>query len=208
MQKIERVLDYLNELIPEARVELNFSSDFELLIAAVLSPQCTDRQVNIVTKELFKVANTPEAILAMGQERLEKYIYSTGFYKNKAKNIMALCDTLVNEMQGKIPQTTDGLMRLAGVGRKVANVVAAIAFGETTFAVDTHVFRVTNRLGLVKASMPEQTEKQFVEKYGKLINSDTHHRFVLFGRYTCMAKNPKCSECKLNDICKWYIENN
>jgi len=207
MQKIEKVITYLDELIPEPKAELNFSNTFELLIAAVLSPQCTDKRVNIVTQELFKVAKTPQDYIKLGQERLEEFIYSTGFYRNKAKNIIALCNKVVSDYSGQVPSSVEALQGLPGVGRKVANVVAGVAFGANTFAVDTHVFRVTNRLGLVHANTPEQVEKQFTERYGSYITPDTHHRFVLFGRYTCTAKKPKCAECDLQTDCDFYRGN-
>ncbi|MCL2540536.1 MAG: endonuclease III [Firmicutes bacterium] len=201
MQKIERVVEYLHELYPEPECELKFNSEFEMFVAVLLSPQCTDKRVNMVTKELFKTANTPEQVLAMGQTELEKRIYSTGFYKNKAKNLILSSQMLLQEFGGKLPKEVEQLVQLPGAGRKVANVIAALAHGANTFAVDTHVFRVTNRLGLVKAKTPDETERKFVAKYSKYITPDLHLSLVLFGRYICTAKNPKCAECRLRDVC-------
>lgn len=202
---IERVLNYLTELFPNPDPELNFENEFQLLVAVILSAQCTDKRVNQVTEKLFAKYPDSYAFEKLSLNELEKFIYSTGFYHNKAKNILALVQVLNKDYEGKVPRTPEELEKLPGVGRKTANVVSSALFGANRIGVDTHVLRVTNRLGLVDAKTPIEVEKQWNEKYPQYVNHDTHFRLVLFGRYHCKAQKPNCENCKLRDICKYYL---
>ncbi len=201
---IEKVMEYLAELFPSPAPELRYENEFQCLIAVVLSAQCTDKRVNEVTKVLFKDYPDSFSMAKLSQDELEHIIYSTGFYHNKAKNILALCRVLNEKYQGIVPSDPDILETLPGVGRKTANVVSSACFGANRLGVDTHVFRVTNRLGLVKAKTPLEVERQWTKKYAKFCNHDSHFRLVLFGRYVCKSQNPKCSECKLSADCKYF----
>lgn len=191
------------EMFPEAKGELNHSNPFELVIAVLLSAQCTDKLVNKVTENLFKKYKTPEDYLAVSLEELQDDIKSIGLYRNKAKNIRKLCQVLVDKYQGEVPRTKEELMTLAGVGRKTANVVASIAFNEPAIAVDTHVERVSKRLGICrwKDSVME-VEETLMKKIPREEWSITHHRMIFFGRYHCKARNPNCPECPLLEICR------
>lgn len=202
--EIDLVLDILLELYPDAKAELNHSNPFELLIATILSAQCTDVRVNKITAKLFKKARNPEDYIKMGEKELSKYIYSCGFYKVKSKNIIKTCKILVNEYDGKVPETIEDLMKLPGVGKKTANVVASNAFGIPAIAVDTHVFRVSNRIGLADAKNVEETERQLMDNIDKDMWTKGHHLLIFHGRRVCKARNPLCSECKLNKICLDY----
>lgn len=206
MQKIEKVFLYLNKLFPEIERSLDSGTPFQFLIAVILSAQCTDQRVNIVTAELFKKYKTPQDFANISQQELEKIIYSTGFFRNKAKNIIAMSKQLLAEHGGRLPEDARELEKLAGVGRKTANVVASVIFGKAEFAVDTHIFRVLNRLGLVKTNTPEKTELEFIRKFPEYRNADSHVRLVLFGRHYCTARSPKCAGCELKKICKYYKE--
>lgn len=204
MSNIERVAEYLNKTYPVVTPELTFENDFQMLVAVILSAQCTDKRVNIVTSKIFPFYKTPADFLKLTQTQLEQMIYSTGFYHNKAKNILALCKVLVEEYDSKLPLTAAELEKLPGVGRKTANVVASFLYNEQKIGVDTHVLRVTNRLGLVNAKTPLEVERQWIKKYPNYLNHDMHFRLVLFGRYHCKAQKPNCTECALKDICKFY----
>ena len=200
-------VEYLNQLFPDAVCELKFNSTFELLVSVILSAQCTDRRVNMVTEKLFKIANTPTAFAEMPQEELEKHILPCGFYKNKAKHIKDCAKSIVENFGGEVPKTKEELVSLAGVGNKTANVVLSVAFGQNYVAVDTHVLRVSNRLGFAKTQNPDVCEKELVKLFKT--NLDTlHYRMVLFGRYHCTARSPKCEGCKLKDFCLYYKKNN
>lgn len=201
---IKRVIDYLTELFPNPEPELKYENDFQLLVAVILSAQCTDKRVNQVTEQLFKKYPDSFSFEKLSQQDLEKMIFSTGFYHNKAKNILALCKILNTQYNGKVPHSPDELEKLPGVGRKTANVVSSALFGANRLGVDTHVFRVTNRIGLVNAKTPLEVEKQWNKKYPDFINHDTHFRLVLFGRYFCKAQKPNCENCKIKDICEYY----
>ena len=201
---IQRVMFGLGELFPEIKPELNYSSDYQCLVAVMLSAQCTDKRVNQVTKDLFIDYGTAEQMIKLSQSELEKKIYSLGFFRNKAKNVLAMSKMVVEKYDGKIPKTAKELEMLPGVGRKTANVVASALYGEEKMGVDTHILRVTNRLGLVKAKTPLEVERQWYKKYPKYNNHDTHLRLVLFGRYFCKAKKPSCEECGFVDFCKYY----
>ncbi|MFG6114557.1 endonuclease III [Halobacillus sp. MO56] len=202
-KQIEYCLQVFEEMFPHAECELNHSNPFDLLIAVVLSAQCTDALVNKVTKDLFKKYRTPEDYLAVPIEELEQDIRSIGLYRNKAKNIRKLSQTLLDKFDGEVPRTKKELESLAGVGRKTANVVASVAFEEPAIAVDTHVERVSKRLAICrwKDSVLE-VEKTLMRKIPKEKWSETHHRMIFFGRYHCKAQRPNCEQCKLLEICR------
>jgi len=205
MKKINLILDYFNSLYPNPECALNFSSTYELLIAVILSAQCTDKRVNIVTKELFKVANTPEKMLKLGESKLKEIIYPCGFYNNKSKCILNASKDIVEKFNGVVPSSLEELITLSGVGRKTANVVMSVAFNKQTIAVDTHVHRISKRLGLTKPnSTPLACEMDLVRIVPKDNHSKFHHQTIWFGRDVCKAQNPKCCECKLKNICNFY----
>lgn len=197
-----QIFELLQERHKEAQCELNFGSPFELLVAVVLSAQCTDKRVNAVTQELFKVASTPEAFAAMPIEELERRIYSCGFYHNKAIAIKQISESVLN--MGGMPTTREGLMQLRGVGRKTANVVYSVAYGGNAIAVDTHVFRVANRLGIVNAKTPEQTEEALMAAFDEDKWSRLHHLLIFQGRYVCHSQKPDCAACNLREHCNYY----
>ncbi len=201
--QIRYALDTIAEMFPNAECELNHRNPFDLLIAVVLSAQCTDALVNKVTVKLFEKYHTPNDYVNVTLEELQQDIRSIGLYRNKAKNIQKLCMSLLNDYNGEVPQTKEELEKLAGVGRKTANVVVSVAFGEPAIAVDTHVERVSKRLGICrwKDSVLE-VENTLMKKIPKEEWSDTHHRLIFFGRYHCKSKNPNCEVCPLLDICR------
>lgn len=203
LKQIRYCLDTIAEMFPDAEGELNHSNPFELLIAVVLSAQCTDKLVNKITADLFQKYKTPEDYLAVPLEELQHDIRSIGLYRTKAKNIQKLCQVLIENHEGEVPETKEELMKLAGVGRKTANVVASIAFNEPAIAVDTHVERVSKRLGICrwKDSVLE-VEETLMRKIPREEWSVTHHRLIFFGRYHCKARNPNCPECPLLDLCR------
>lgn len=203
-EKINKILDDLDSLYPNAKAGLDFTTPFELLIATILSAQCTDVRVNKVTAVLFKEHNTPKAILGLGVDGLTKYIKSCGLYKTKSKNIINTCNVLYHDYDSKVPDTIEELMKLPGVGRKTANVVVSNAFGTPAIAVDTHVFRVTNRIGIVNEKDVLSTEIALMKVIPKDRWSKSHHLFIWHGRNLCKARNPKCEECILKDRCKFY----
>jgi len=186
---------------PNPTTELIFNSEFELLIAVILSAQATDVGVNKITTVLFKVANTPKAILKLGLEQLTEHVKSINYYKTKAKNIFKTCQLLVDEHNSKVPHTREELEALCGVGRKTANVILNTLFGHSTVAVDTHIFRVSNRTGLAPGKNPREVEEKLVKYTPKEYLNDAHHWLVLHGRYICVARKPKCPECLINDLC-------
>ncbi|MCM3766598.1 endonuclease III [Neobacillus niacini] len=201
--QIRYCLDKIGEMFPDAHCELNHSNPFELIIAVSLSAQCTDALVNKVTKDLFKKYKTPEDYLSVPLEELQNDIRSIGLYRNKAKNIQSLCRLVLDEYDGDIPTDRDELTKLPGVGRKTANVVVSVAFGIPAIAVDTHVERVSKRLGICrwKDSVLE-VEKTLMRKVPEQEWSDTHHRLIFFGRYHCKAQNPLCPSCPLLELCR------
>lgn len=204
MLQNEEFVDYLNQLFPVAKCELKFNTTFELLIAVILSAQCTDKRVNLVTEKLFQEYNTPQDFANMSQELLEQKIHSCGFYHNKAKNIISASKQIVTKYGGQVPDNYDELLSLAGVGRKTANVVSSNAFGNNVIAVDTHVLRVSNRLGFTKSKNPNICEKDLTKKFEKDLDI-LHHKMVLFGRYYCKALKPECNTCKLKDKCLYNL---
>lgn len=188
---------------PKPKTELNFCNPFELLIAVVLSAQATDTSVNKATSLLFAVANTPTAIYALGEEQLKEYIKTIGLFNTKAKNVIKLCQALIEHHHGEVPETREQLEALAGVGRKTANVILNTAFGQATMAVDTHIFRLGNRLGLAKGQTPLAVEKGLVKAIPKEFLYDAHHWLILHGRYVCLARKPKCPKCKISHLCPY-----
>ena len=201
----EEILKRLEELYPDAAPALAFGSPYELLVAVILSAQCTDERVNKVTKELFRAHNTPQKMLALSQEELEKYIYSCGFYHNKAKHILSASRDILEKFGGEVPASLEELRTLAGVGRKTANVVYAVAFGGDAIAVDTHVFRVSNRLGLAHAGTPLKTEEQLKENIPQEDWSKAHHWLIWHGRRVCHAQRPDCAHCPLAEVCDHFL---
>ena len=197
----EKQLEILEETYRGAKPELHFSNPFELLIAVILSAQCTDKRVNITTARLFKKAATPAAIVALGISGLEEEIKDCGLFRNKAKNIMATCHTLVEEFGGEVPSDYDTLLKLPGVGRKTANVVTSVAFGRPAIAVDTHVFRIANRLKLAVGETPLAVEKGLMKAIPREKWSAAHHWLIYHGRRVCKANRPLCGECPLADVC-------
>lgn len=198
------IIRKVDELYPNPKCELVFNSDYELLIAVILSAQCTDKRVNTVTKELFKEFNTPEKMITLSQVELEKKIRTCGFFHNKAKHILECSRDLVEKYGGNIPSKKAELKKLAGVGEKTANVVLATAFGEPAIAVDTHVFRVSNRLGLASSKTVEGTQKNLEKNLPKDKWIKFHYSLVLHGRYVCKSQRPLCETCELKELCKFY----
>ena len=188
---------------PEPKSELEYRDPFTLLVAVVLSAQATDAGVNKATRPLFKVADTPRKMVALGEDRLREAIKTIGLYRNKAKNVIALSERLVSEHGGLVPRDRDALEQLPGVGRKSANVVMNVAFGEPTMAVDTHVFRVANRTGLANGATPLEVEQQLLSIVPSEYARNAHHWLILHGRYVCRAKKPECPRCLINDLCTY-----
>ena len=197
----KEILSKLREMHPDAQCELNYGSVFELLVAVILSARCTDKRVNIVTQELFKRAKTATEIANLPITELERLIFSCGFYKSKAKNIQEMAKKVVE--LGEIPKTVKDLIKLPGVGIKTANVVISTAYQEPAIAVDTHVHRVSNRLGIVHTSKVEDTQRGLEKSFDKRDWSELHHLLIFQGRYICKSQNPNCEECKLNNICEY-----
>lgn len=198
------ILDALQERFPDARCELVFQTPFELLIATILSAQCTDERVNLVTASLFAEANTPERIIQLGKIQLENNIRSLGLFHNKAKNILGACMVLVEEYEGQVPADLELLIALPGVGRKTANVVVSNAFGIPAIAVDTHVFRVAHRLGIAYGKTPEKVEEELRGIFPQDRWSLVHHLLIFHGRRICIARKPLCKECPVAQVCKTY----
>ena len=205
-EKIRDVLDILSKLYPDAKAELNYTTPFELLIATILSAQCTDVQVNKTTEKLFKKYSSPDDYLNLTEEKLGGMIRSCGFYKTKSKNILATCRLIMENFHGQVPDTMEELITLPGVGRKTANVVLSNAFGKSAIAVDTHVFRVSNRIGLADSKDVLDTEKDLMDNIDKKIWSKAHHLLIFHGRRICKARKPLCSKCPLTDYCFYFKE--
>ncbi len=193
----------LRELNPHPTTELAYSTPFELLVAVVLSAQATDVGVNKATKKLYPAANTPQAILALGEEGLKKYISTIGLFNAKAKNVIALCRLLIEQHGGEVPRTREALEALPGVGRKTANVILNTAFGEPTIAVDTHIFRVANRTGLAPGKDVRAVEDKLAKVVPPEFKHDAHHWLILHGRYVCKARKPDCPHCPIRDLCRY-----
>jgi len=202
-KKITEIFIRFQQLDPNPTTELIYTTPFELLIAVILSAQATDKSVNKATKPLFKVANTPKKILQLGEKGLLPYLKTIGLYPTKTKNIIKTCEILVNKFHSKVPNNRIDLESLAGVGRKTANVILNTIFGESTLAVDTHIFRVANRIGLVKGTTPLQVEMQLLKKIPEEFKPNAHHWLILHGRYTCVARKPHCPKCMIKDLCEY-----
>ncbi|MDY3913944.1 MAG: endonuclease III [Phocaeicola sp.] len=204
----QKVIAHFEATMPVAETELHYNSHFELIVAVVLSAQCTDKRVNMITPALFRDFPTAEAMAATTPEVIFEYIKSISYPNNKAKHLVGLAQMLVNEYQGEVPETLEELTKLPGVGRKTANVIQSVAFHKATMAVDTHVYRVSHRIGLVPLSCttPLSTEKYLMKYLPRAIVPKAHHWLILHGRYTCTAKKPKCEICGLNGLCKYSIK--
>lgn len=197
------IFDRFHKQNPNPTTELVYKSEFELLISVILSAQATDSSVNKATAKLYKIANTPEKIFSLKETGLKKYISSIGLYNSKAKNIIKTCEILIKKHNSQVPQTREALEALPGVGRKTANVLLNTLFGQATIAVDTHIFRVSNRTGIAKGKTPLEVEKKLMKCIPKEYIHDAHHWLVLHGRYVCIARKPKCAECLINDLCEF-----
>lgn len=188
---------------PDPKTELNYSNPYTLVVAVALSAQATDVGVNKATAKLFDIADNPKAMLALGEEGVADYIKTIGLWRNKAKNVIALSKMILNEFGGEVPQTREELVKLPGVGRKTANVVLNEAFGQDTIAVDTHIFRVSNRTGLAPGANPDKVEEALEKVTPPAYKKGAHHWLILHGRYVCVARKPKCAKCIIFDICKF-----
>jgi endonuclease-3 len=202
-QKRQAIFERLRANNPNPTTELNYKTPFELLVAVILSAQATDKSVNKATQVLYPVANTPEGILALGVAGLKRYIRTIGLYNSKAKNIVETCRILIEEYAGEVPDTRKALEGLPGVGRKTANVVLNTAFGQPTMAVDTHIFRVANRTALAPGKTPLEVEKKLLRYIPEPFMQDAHHWLILHGRYTCIARKPRCGSCVIEDLCEY-----
>ncbi|MCR5612974.1 endonuclease III [Treponema sp.] len=200
-KKVVAVFERFKKNNPEPKSELEYKNPYTLLVAVVLSAQATDKSVNKATKDLFKIADTPEKMIALGEEKLIEYIRSIGLYKNKAHNVIELSRTLVKEFNSKLPGTREELETLAGVGRKTANVVLNVIFNQPTMPVDTHLLRICPKIGLAEGSTPLEVEKSLVDRIPQRYMEHAHHWLILHGRYVCTARNPKCDECLISDLC-------
>lgn len=202
LKRIE-ILARLREHISDPKTELNYTTSFELLISVMLSAQATDISVNKATKPLYTVANTPHAILDLGIIQLKHYIRTIGLYNSKAENIIKTCEILINDYNGHVPESFESLVSLPGVGRKTANVILNTAFGWPTIAVDTHIFRVSNRTRFASGKTVEDVEKKLLKVVPSKYKRDCHHLFILHGRYTCVARKPHCDTCVIEDLCEF-----
>jgi endonuclease-3 len=188
---------------PHPTTELEYSTPFELLVAVMLSAQATDKSVNLATRELFPVANTPQKLLGLGEESLREYVQRIGLYQTKSKHIMQTCRILIAEHEGQVPCTREALEALPGVGRKTANVILNTAFGQPTIAVDTHIFRISNRTRLAPGKTVEEVEKKLIKVVADEFKLDAHHWLILHGRYVCQARKPQCEKCIIQDLCEF-----
>lgn len=202
-KKINLIFKRFKRHNPNPTTELRYHSHFELLVAVILSAQATDTSVNKATEKLFPVANTPEKILALGETTLRDHIKTIGLYRGKAANVIKTCRILLEKHHGKVPNTREALEELPGVGRKTANVILNTCFGEPMIAIDTHIFRVAQRIGLAKGTTPLAIEKQLLDVIPPKYLHDAHHWLILHGRYVCTARKPKCPECIINDLCEF-----
>ena len=205
MNKLKRIEIFtrLREQNPHPTTELNYSNEFELLIAVILSAQATDISVNKAIGPLYKIANTPASIYALGEKQLKKYIKTIGLFNTKAKNVIKTCKILMDNYDSQVPEDRAALEALPGVGRKTANVILNTAFGHPTIAVDTHIYRVSNRTGIAPGKTVLEVEKRLVRLIPDEFKLDAHHWLILLGRYTCIARTPKCQQCIINDVCEY-----
>ena len=202
-ETIREIFKRFKKAQPSPTTELIYKTNFELLLAVILSAQATDKSVNKATTELFQVANTPEKILALGEQGLACYVKTIGLYTTKSKNIIATCRLLVDNFHSRVPQDRATLESLPGVGRKTANVILNTCFGEPVIAVDTHIFRVANRIGLAHGKTPLEVEKQLDKNVPAVYKHDAHHWLILHGRYVCIARKPHCPDCIIRDLCEY-----
>ncbi|MEJ2692718.1 MAG: endonuclease III [Candidatus Thiodiazotropha sp.] len=202
-EKRQAVFERLRTANPHPTTELNYTTPFELLLAVILSAQATDRSVNKATEQLFPLANTPQAVLDLGVERLKRHIRTIGLFNTKAKNIIETCRLLLERHDGRVPEDRKALEALPGVGRKTANVVLNTAFGHPTMAVDTHIFRVSNRTRIAPGKTPLEVEKKLLRSIPKEFLQDAHHWLILHGRYTCIARKPRCGSCVIEELCEY-----
>jgi endonuclease III len=202
-QKRYEIFSRLKQHNPKPTTELNYKTPFELLVAVILSAQATDKGVNKATQKLFKVANTPRKIYNLGEKGLKEYIKTIGLYNSKAKNIIKTCEILIKEHKGKVPRERTSLEALPGVGRKTANVILNTAFGEPTIAVDTHIFRVSNRTNIAPGQNVLEVELKLLKYVPDEFKHDAHHWMILHGRYTCVARKPRCGSCVIEDLCEY-----
>ena len=200
--EVKKVFERLKKANPNPQAELIYKNAYTLLVSVVLSAQATDKSVNKATEPLYKIADTPKKMLALGQKKLEGYIKSIGLYKTKAAHVIALSQRLLDEYKGQVPDTMEELVTLPGVGRKTANVVLNVIFKKPTIPVDTHLFRVAPKIGLAQGSTPLEVEQILFERVPKKYLKDAHHWLLLHGRYVCVARSPKCDECVIKDLCK------
>jgi len=198
-----KLFELLKAANPAPTTELKYKSPFELLVAVILSAQATDKGVNKATEKLFKVANTPQKVLDLGLRKLKSHVKTIGLYNTKAANIMKTCKILVEQHRGRVPRTREALEALPGVGRKTANVILNTAFGEPTIAVDTHIFRVANRTGLAPGKTVREVEDELMKVVPDKYKQDAHHWLILHGRYTCIARKPRCGSCPIFEICEY-----
>lgn len=205
-EKRYQIFSRLREANPNPTTELNWSTNFELLAAVLLSAQATDVSVNKATDKLFPIANTPQAIIDLGLEGLKSYIKTIGLFNTKAANLMKTCHLLVEKHGGEVPQTRKALEALPGVGRKTANVVLNTAFGQPTIAVDTHIFRVSNRTGIATGKNVDEVEQKLLRHVPTEFKKDIHHWLILHGRYTCVARKPRCLSCIIEDLCEFKLK--
>lgn len=205
-KKSREIFTRLQQANPTPTTELNYSSPFELLIAVILSAQATDKGVNLATASLFRVARTPQAILKLGENGLKQHIKTLGLYNSKARHIIKTCQLLLENHQGQVPRTRIALEALPGVGRKTANVILNTAFGEPTIAVDTHIFRVANRTGLAPGKTVTEVETKLLRTVPQEFKQDAHHWLILHGRYTCIARKPRCTSCVIYDLCEYKLK--
>ncbi len=203
-EEIAIILERLEQLHPDSVCELNYRTPFELLVAVILSAQCTDKRVNQVTEKLFKIYNTPSDFAQLSEEELRPYIFSCGFYRNKARNIISASCDILEKFGGEVPGDIQSLMTLAGVGKKTANVVYSVAFGGQAIAVDTHVLRLSNRIGFCDSDNPLKVEKALSQIIPEEKWSHTHHLLIHHGRYTCAARNPDCGNCNICEFCEFF----
>lgn len=208
-ERYHNVLNYFLEHVPVAETELHYSNPFELIVAVVLSAQCTDKRVNMVTPKLFEAFPNIESLAASNSDTVFNYIRSISYPNNKAKHLVGLANMLLNDFNGVVPDKVDDLVKLPGVGRKTANVIASVIYNQPTMAVDTHVFRVSARIGLSSnAKTPLQTEMQLMKYIPKELVPKAHHWLILHGRYTCIARNPQCNQCGISEFCNYYVAKN
>ena len=207
-ERYEKVIEWFESVMPVAETELHYESPFQLLVAVILSAQCTDKRVNLITPSLFQDFPTAEVMAAASPEVIYEYIKSVSYPNNKSKHLVGMAKMLLERFNGRVPDTREELMQLPGVGRKTANVISAVVFDKPAMAVDTHVFRVSNRIGLTQTKTPLATELELVKNFPSPLLPKAHHWLILHGRYVCTARKPKCEECGLTSVCRYFQSKN